>query len=46
MQIGEEKVNWTNFKTKFLEKYFPDSNKHERDAEFLTLQQGNMSVQA
>jgi len=31
---------------RFLEKYFPDNDKHEREAEFLTLQQRNMSVQA
>jgi len=28
-----------------LEKYCPDSAKHEREAEFLTLQQGSLSVQ-
>ena len=37
-------VNWVNFRTRFLEKYFPDSAKHEREAEFLTLQQGSLSV--
>ena len=42
----EEEVTWTNFKMRFLEKYFPDSAKHEREAEFLTLQQGDLSVQA
>jgi len=41
---GEE--NWVNFKKRFLEMYFPDSARHEREGEFLTLQQGNMSVQA
>ena len=35
-----------NFKTRFLEKYFPDSAKHALEAEFLTLQQGNKLVQA
>jgi len=29
-----------------LEKYFPDSARHEREAEFLTFQQGNLTVQA
>jgi len=46
MGTREEEVNWENFKKRFLEKYFPDSAKHEREAEFLTLQQGNMTVQA
>jgi len=46
MQNRDEEVTWTRFKTRFLEKYFPDSAKHEREAEFLTLQQGNLSVQA
>ncbi|XP_027905705.1 uncharacterized protein LOC114165248 [Vigna unguiculata] len=46
MGTREEEVSWENFKKRFLEKYFPDSAKHEREAEFLTLQQGNMTVQA
>jgi len=39
-------VTWTSFRTRFREKYFPDSAKHERETEFLTLQQGDLSVQA
>ena len=39
MQTREEEVNWVNFRRSFLEKYFPDSAKHERETEFLTLQQ-------
>jgi len=46
MQTRQEEVNWANFRTRFLEKYFPDSAKHALEAEFLTLQQGNRSVQA
>jgi len=46
MQTREEEVSWENFKRRFLEKYFLDSAKHEREAKFLTLQQGNMTVQA
>ena len=46
MQTREEEVNWVNFKKRLQEKYFPDSAKHKRKAEFLTLQQGTMSVQA
>jgi len=38
MQTCEEEVNWVNFRKRFLEKYFPDSARHEREAEFLTLQ--------
>jgi len=37
MQNREEEVTWVSFKTRFLEKYFPDSAKHERLAEFLNL---------
>ena len=40
-----EEVTWANFRTRFLAKYFPDSVKHERKVEFLTLQQGSLSVQ-
>ena len=39
-------MTWTSFRTIFLEKYFLDSAKHERKAEFLTLQQGDLSMQA
>jgi len=46
MGTREEEVSWENFKKRLLEKYFPDSAKHEREAEFLTLLQGNMTVQA
>jgi len=46
MQTREEEVNWVNFRKKFVEKYFPDIAKHEREAKFLTLQQGSMLVQA
>ena len=37
MQTRQEEVNWTNFRTRFLEKYLPDSAKHALEAEFLTL---------
>jgi len=46
MQTREEEVNWVNFRKRFLDKYFPDSVRHEREAEFLTQQQGSMSVHA
>ncbi|XP_027927744.1 uncharacterized protein LOC114184626 [Vigna unguiculata] len=45
METKEEQVTWANFRIRFLEKYFPDTTKQDREAEFLALQQGNMSVQ-
>ncbi|XP_027931952.1 uncharacterized protein LOC114187782 [Vigna unguiculata] len=46
IQTCAEEITWTSFRTRFLEKYFPDSVKHKREAEFLTFQQGNLTVQA
>jgi len=46
METREEAVMWTSFRMRFLEKYFPDSAKYKREAEFLTFQQGNLTVQA
>jgi len=46
MQTREKQVTWTSFRKKFLEKYFPNSVRHEREAEFLTLRKGNITVQA
>lgn len=46
IQMRKEEVNWANFKTSFLEKYFLNNAKHDREAKFVTLQQGNMTVQA
>jgi len=43
MQIREEPVTWA-FRTHFVDKYFPDTAKQDREVEFLALQQGNMSV--
>nr|KYP41406.1 hypothetical protein KK1_037240 [Cajanus cajan] len=37
-------VDWVCFKRAFLEKYFPKSVRHAREAEFMRLQQGEMSV--
>ncbi|XP_020225177.1 uncharacterized protein LOC109807060 [Cajanus cajan] len=45
MEARGEAINWENFKKVFLEKYFPDSARYAKEAEFLRLQQGNMSVQ-
>ncbi|XP_058084024.1 uncharacterized protein LOC131231742 [Magnolia sinica] len=35
---------WAGFKTKFLEKYFPRSCRNEKIAQFLKLEQGNLTV--
>ena len=46
--IGEEAVRvmtWTTFRRKFLEKYFPATERHKREREFMDLVQGNKSVQ-
>jgi len=45
MENSEESVSWANFRTRFLEKYFPDTARQDREAEFLALQQGDMIVQ-
>ena len=45
METREEPTTWANFRTRFLEKYFPDTARQDREAEFLALQQGDMSVQ-
>nr|KYP72614.1 hypothetical protein KK1_005210 [Cajanus cajan] len=38
MEARGEVVNWENFKKVFLEKYFPDSARYAKEAEFLRLQ--------
>ena len=45
MENSAESVSWANFRTRFLEKYFPDTARQDREAEFLALQQGDMIVQ-
>jgi len=45
MQTREELIDWTNFRTRFLEKYFPDTARQGREVEFLALQQRDMMVQ-
>ncbi|XP_020231134.1 uncharacterized protein LOC109811732 [Cajanus cajan] len=37
-------VDWDCFKRVFLEKYFSDSVRYAKEAEFMRLQQGSMSV--
>jgi len=45
METREEPVTWANFRTHFLEKYFLDIARQDKEAEFFALQQGDMSVQ-
>jgi len=45
METREEPTTWANFRTRFLEKYFPNTARQDWEAEFLDLQQGDMSVQ-
>jgi len=45
MGTREELVSWANFRTHFLEKYFPDTARQDKEAEFLAMQQGDMTVQ-
>ncbi|XP_020233932.1 uncharacterized protein LOC109814021 [Cajanus cajan] len=35
------RLNWDNFKRTFLEKYFPDDVRSQKEVEFLELKQGN-----
>jgi len=45
METRKEPTRWANFRTHFMEKYFPGTARQDREAEFLALQQGDMSVQ-
>ena len=37
-------LTWENFKEAFLDKYFPHNVRNQKEAEFLQLKQGNMTV--
>ncbi|KAL2334875.1 hypothetical protein Fmac_016088 [Flemingia macrophylla] len=37
-------ITWDIFRTKFLEKYFPNDVRREKEIEFMQLKQGNMTV--
>nr|KYP61006.1 hypothetical protein KK1_023429 [Cajanus cajan] len=37
-------VDWDCFRRVFLEKYFPDSVRYSKEAEFMRLHQGSLSV--
>nr|XP_004516503.1 uncharacterized protein LOC101490914 [Cicer arietinum] len=44
MEGNHEEVTWEVFKRKFLDKYFPKSAKAEKEAQFLRLYQGSLTV--
>ena len=46
MEARAKVLDWECFRVKFLEKYFPDSAGFAKEAEFLKLEQGEMSVNA
>jgi len=37
-------INWEVFKTKFLEKYFPNDVRRTKEIEFMELKQGNLLI--
>nr|KYP42539.1 hypothetical protein KK1_036066 [Cajanus cajan] len=37
-------IDWECFRTVFMEKYFPESVRHAKEAEFMRLHQGGMTV--
>ncbi|XP_050890220.1 uncharacterized protein LOC127095592 [Lathyrus oleraceus] len=44
MESNNEALNWATFKQKFLDKYFSSSARSEKEAQFLRLYQGNMTI--
>nr|XP_004516056.1 uncharacterized protein LOC101501484 [Cicer arietinum] len=44
MEKNHEELTWEAFKNKFLEKYFPKSDRTEKEAQFLKLYQGNLTI--
>ena len=42
--IDEQPMMWASFKTLFFEKYFPRVKQEEKEAEFLSLKQGNLTL--
>lgn len=44
MGANQVVVTWISFRTAFLEKYFPVSAREEKEAQFLKLYQGSMTV--
>lgn len=44
MEAHEVEITWEGFKMAFLDKYFLENVKHEKEIEFLHLVQGMMTV--
>ncbi|XP_073222503.1 uncharacterized protein [Cicer arietinum] len=44
METNHEELTWEAFKNKFLEKYFPKSARAEKEAQFLKLYQGKLTI--
>ena len=42
MEDIEEIVTWECFKIRFMEEYFPDSVRYEKENEFMQLEQGKL----
>src|SRR5256886_11457459 len=42
--VNLEGMTWQGFKTLFLDKYFPSTEREKKEEEFRTLEQGNMTV--
>src|SRR5438270_6315421 len=42
--VNLEGMTWQGFKTLFLDKYFPSTEREKKEEEFRTLEQGNMTI--
>ena len=44
LESSGTKITWKVFLTTFFDKYFPDSVNNEKEAEFIQLKQGSMTI--
>jgi len=44
IEASGDAVTWVRFKSEFLKKYFPEDLRNKKEAEFLNLKQGSLSV--
>jgi len=44
IEASGEAIIWVRFKNEFLKKYFPEDLRNKKEAEFLNLKEGSMSV--
>jgi len=44
IEASGDAITWVRFKNEFLKKYFPEDLRNKKEAEFLNLKQGSMSV--